>query len=460
MYSKCSSLILIFFIIKLINNTEIIIPFTSFLSEIPRNLTPIELIKSFIKNELYTNINLGTPSQNLDIIIDFKNYHSYIIKDKKNDNKKYKRFYNESSSTFNVLGKGEYFSSSDFSIAVNASDIFIIDEKISNFKFTFLQILESNSDTKIQYPGILGFGLVPNSQPFHFEAGLIRQLKEKNITNNYMYTLVFNKNNDFKGKIIIEKNIYEEYSLDYFLSEYCLCSMDYVFSWGWSFIKSEYNNEKIDIVNIYLKPQIGIVLAHPSIKDLLNKKFFEEKIKEGKCYEGYYYYTFFFCEPNVKIDIGEFNFKNKKGNFHFSLNTEDLLYKYNNKIYFLMGFGINIKKNEMHLGYPFFRKYDVIFNQDKRTVGFYNLQIKNDKDIIENNDNNDKTPVEEKDIPNKNEKIDKKEKNVFFKKFIITILIIFFIFLILYFIFSVYRYIKRKSKGNLYEELNESKISD
>ena len=125
-----------------------------------------------------------------------------------------------------------------------------------------------------------------------------------------------------------------------------------------------------------------------------------------------------------------------------------------------MGFGINIKKNEIHLGYPFFRKYDVIFNQDKRTVGFYNLQIKNDKDIIENNDNNDKTPVEEKDIPNKNEKIDKKEKNVFFKKFIITILIIFFIFLILYFIFSVYRYIKRKSKGNLYEELNESKISD
>ena len=41
---------------------------------------------------LYTNIKLGAPPQNIDVIIDFQNYHSYIMKDKENEPKNIKDF--------------------------------------------------------------------------------------------------------------------------------------------------------------------------------------------------------------------------------------------------------------------------------------------------------------------------------------------------------------------------------
>ena len=239
----CRLITLILYFIELIYNSEIIIPFTSFLSEIPKNLTPTELMRSLIKNELYTKIELGTPPQSLDMIIDFTNYHSYIIKDKKNDNIRFKRFFNDSSSTFKNLGNKEYFNYADFLYARNSSDILSINENLTNFNFIFLQILETNAQTKVYYPGVLGFGVVPNGEPFHIETGLIHQLKEKNITKNYQYTLVFNNNEDFKGKIIIEKNIYEDYSLDNFKSDYCLITLDYSYFWGWNFILTELPGE-------------------------------------------------------------------------------------------------------------------------------------------------------------------------------------------------------------------------
>ena len=278
---------LFLFFIKLINNSEIIIPFTSFLSEIPKNLTPTELMRSLIKNELYTKIELGTPPQSLDMIIDFSNYHSYIIKDKKNDYIGFKRFYNDSSSTFKNLGNKEYFHYADFIYARNSSDILSINEDLTNFNFTFLQILETNAQTKNYYPGILGFGVVPNVEPFHFEAGLIHQLKENNIIKNYQYTLVFNNNEDFNGKIIIENNIYEDYSIENFKSDYCLTTLDYTYYWGWNFINTELNSELLPIKNVFLKPELGIIIMHKDIEKLLKQKFFNDKIAEGKCYEGY-----------------------------------------------------------------------------------------------------------------------------------------------------------------------------
>lgn len=438
---KCGFFFIIIFIIKLIRNSEIIIPFTSLLSQIPKNLTPTDFMKSLVKNEILTNIKLGTPPQSLDVVVDFKNYHSYIIQDKENDNERFKRFYNNSSTTFQNLGKNEYFHLSDFTYANNSSDIITINENISNFNFIFLQITTSNADTKIEYPGILGFGVVPNTNPFHFEAGLIYQLKNNNLINNHEYTLVFNNNDDFNGKIIIEKNIYEEYSLDNFYSDYCLTTIDYYFYWGWNHITTKFNSELLEIKNAFLKPELGIILMSTEIKNVLKEKFFDEKIKEGKCYEGYEYYTFYYCDKDVKMKKNEFKFEFQNKNVLFSLNFEDLIMEYNNKIFFLLGFGFKIAKEEIYLGYPFFRKYDVIFNQDKRTAGFYNFKLgKNKKDVDENKSENNKQ--------------DNNKNVILLKKILIIILVIFCIFLFIYIIFYIYRTIKRKEKSKLLEDLN------
>ena len=51
---------------------------------------------------------------------------------------------------------------------------------------------------KIKYSGNIGFNVVPNQNIFHFESGLVFQMKSKNITQNYLFTLYFN-DNDFNG---------------------------------------------------------------------------------------------------------------------------------------------------------------------------------------------------------------------------------------------------------------------
>ena len=92
------------------------------------------------------------------------------------------------------------------------------------------------------------------------------------------------------------------------------------------------------------------------------------------------------------------------------------------------------------MGYPFFKKFDVIFNQDTKTVGFYK-NIKNEKK--DNKEENNKTY----------ENIKFEKNNNLLKK-----LVPFFVFLcglfVLYSVFYIYRKIKRKTNEKLFEELN------
>jgi hypothetical protein len=53
----------------------------------------------------------------------------------------------------------------------------------------------------------------------------------------------------------------------------------------------------------------------------------------------------------------------------------------NNKLYFLIVFSNNLKK-EWVLGNPFLKKYQIIFNQEESIIGFYNDKIKLQNGIL------------------------------------------------------------------------------
>ena len=423
---------------NLFQNVEIIIPFNSSLSKIPKNLTHRDFMDSLITNKLVTNINIGTPPQNFDFLLDFDSYLTSVLKED-NNNKKNKRFNENNSTTFNYLGEKEYFYNLNFFSAINASDLITINDEISNFNCTFLHICDFTPSTNTKFPGVIGLGVITNGQPIHEEAGLIYQFKQKKIINNYNYTLVFNKN-DFNGKIIIEKNIYKNYSIEYFMKDYCIVTVSYNYYWGWNHVNSYLDSEPLEIKNLYFKPELGVIITNSEIKDILKEKFFDKKIKEGKCYEDYKIYTYFYCDKDVKINVGKFIFKKNKKGIEFYLDSKDLIIEYNNKIFFLMVFG-RLSSDEAYFGYPFFKKFDVIFDQGTRNVGFYNITV---------NDNN-------KEVNEDKEKIYEKYEN---KNNIIKILFPFLIFICvlfgLYYLFYLYRKIKRKSNERLYEELNET----
>ena len=457
-------LIIFLYLFKFFNSSEIVIPFHSKLSEIPKDLKPQDFIHYLTSNELYSKVQIGTPPQELDFLIDFENYNTYVVKDEKLV-PKVPRFLDNISSTFTHLSSKIYFSDSDFSFAINSSDIVTIGETLKNYNYTFLQALSFRNDKARKYPGIIGFNVVQNDDPFHRESGLVYQLKSKNIINNYLFTLSFNEN-DYNGNIIIGKNIYEKYQIDEieeFSSDYCYVSNEYKYYWGWHYLTTYFNSDLLDIKDALIRPELGVIILNSNYKDIFSKKFFEEKIKEGKCYDMYYG---FYCDKDVNIDIGELNFEIKRSGLQFSLNSKDLFVEYNNKLIFLIEFEGRVDKKEVKLGYPFLKKYDMIFNIDNRHVGFYNFKIKYEykkesetEQKNENNNNDEENKKEEKIDKIDNSKVNKakdknnKNDNNITMKIIFSLLLVFFIILIIYCIFTVFRKCERKRKGKIFEEL-------
>ena len=321
------TLLLFLHIFKLFGSSEIVIPLYSRLSEIPKNQTSQEFIYSLTSNELYSKVKIGTPSQELDFLIDFENYNTFVIKYEGAD-KRYPRFIDNNSSTFEKLGGKIYFSANEFTMAENSSDLITIGKTLKNFNYTFLHAKNIKIDYKTKYPGIIGFNVVPNQYILHYESGLVQQLKSKNVINNYLFTLSFNEN-DFNGNIIIGKNIYEDYPKENFTSDYCLITRDYNYYWGWHYLTSHLNSEILNITDISIRPELGVIMLNIYYKDFFKKKFFEEKLNEGKCHEISIKYNYYYCDKDVNIDIGELNFEIKRSGLKFSLNSKDLFIEYN-----------------------------------------------------------------------------------------------------------------------------------
>ena len=133
----------VYFIIllpKLIQNSDIIIEFNSTLSQIPNDLRPIDFFDSLMSNEIYININIGNPPQNLDFLIEFDSYYTYILKNNNLLKQNKNLFHDSSSSTFKNNGKVEYFQNLNFIKASACSDFITINKNIKNINYSFLYV--------------------------------------------------------------------------------------------------------------------------------------------------------------------------------------------------------------------------------------------------------------------------------------------------------------------------------
>ena len=116
-------------------------------------------------------------------------------------------------------------------------------------------------------------------------------------------------------------------------------------------------------------------------------------------------------------------YKYNEFNYNFTLTKEDLFLDIGDKYLFLMAFG---GISELILGLPFIKKYQLVFNPNTKTIGFYK---------------------------------DEKEKNFslidVFRKYIIIISILSFILLCLIIVAILFFWNKKKNKKNATELLDE-----
>jgi hypothetical protein len=107
--------------------------------------------------------------------------------------------------------------------------------------------------------------------------------------------------------------------------------------------------------------------------NLLKQNFFNEQIKLGHCKEDKFKFnsTFFYCNKDTEINKMEnLIFFNSDLNYTFVLTYEDLFYKVNDIYFFVFYFTLAWAKS-FKLGKVFFKKYNIIFNQDGKTIGIY-----------------------------------------------------------------------------------------
>ena len=373
----------IFFFLLLIFNifSYLILPFKTFINFSIINST--NFIYFFKYTNIFTELQIGTPPQKLNFQISMSDYHSIIISNySKNCEIK---FYQNDSKTFE-----ENSNLNDFNLKFSDLSLFAKDFiYINNIKFDFEFFLAF--DTINNVSAILGFQLNDEYKKMNF----IFQLKKLNFIKNFDFYFNFNKNffnknfnnfnnnfnNNFKGEIIIGKFPHEinkklnEKNLIFVNSNFnnknkknFNINFDYVFI----------NNKKFNDFNaeiLFEQFFISFKIEFLNVFEEIFKEFFNKKICfeiENKNYNKKE--IFFVCNEKIKISNEiKFNIKNK----NFSLNFDDLFLKINEKFYFLIVF-----ENNFILGNIFLQKNLLIFNQEKKQIGFYLNNNKNNKNIF------------------------------------------------------------------------------
>ena len=226
-------------------------------------------------------------------------------------------------------------------------------------------------------------------------TNFISQLKQKDKINTFTFSIKYNS--DDNGEIIIGDLPHEyspdKYSLNNYFFDTVSITKEPPFNWHFTYKKCNYGEEEIDQSNIVkLSIDFGFIKGNKQLKNFLEKKFFNVNLCYKDQVKGFDVY---YCEKeaikNFKPIILELSSKycSSDMNARFEFNSQDLFIKnkYDDLYYFQIVFDSNGLYNDWILGKPLFKKYQMVFNQDRKTYGFYVQPFNklNKNNNIENN---------------------------------------------------------------------------
>ena len=405
----------IFFIIC--QSKNIVLPFKKFSVE---NLNKNKTINDLILFHIYTNISMGTPTQNVAHFIELNDF-SFMYQEQllsRND-KLYSRkdYHNLQNFWFDRRKSTSYFLDVDEQIC---SDIYFFETldksfiKVEQFRANFLNYLAS----QLLQCGIIGLNIPTKPKddfvPIHID--FISELKRKELIDEYYFTIQYESNNDlfnyndnlFLGKIIIGESPYNLYpnqfkkedEIGFYLKDWSLILEQANFYYNDIEYKEEDIQFKLSFVN-------GFIVGTSTYKKKIEKAFFDKLIKKNMCKIDiitdninsgeYFVYS---CENNQEMKKNIKCFPNvyffiKTSDIVFDFNYKDLFKVYEDRLYFLIIFKnieFSVSGHIWIFGDIFLKKYLTFFNSDSKMILFFKNQIKNNTDFNydHNNKNNEK----------------------------------------------------------------------
>ena len=374
------------------------------------------------KASIFTYLKVGDLEYNIKSFVSMKYYYfSMSSKYELIDQKDLSQIYNiNKSSTFqNISLLDKYYIKSINDTA--AKEKFIINSlTINDLDF----IYESNnaniinsSLVEINYMNI-GLQILYNDK---FKYNFISLLKRRKIIDNYNWFILFDQipkksdaeiysfdeimNNKPKLLIGVLPHLYDpkKFNEKQFVQLYSN-NLQWViyFKYIYYFNKNNTNNSTISQKRSVYANRVEIdfnnlLIYGPSLYyTYIERDFFNEYLSLNICHkyldnniEGIY------CEKSKNFGLENLKlfptlyFEYIEINYTFELNYRDLFLEKDNKFWFLIVIDINTEIDEWYIGLPLLKKYQFVFNQDSKTIGFYNpdLEIETNRNSNSNSSN-------------------------------------------------------------------------
>ena len=161
------------------------------------NLTTENFINKYFFNNFYTYLNIGNPTQNIPVLLKFRRYSLFILTNNSNENI-FENFENKNynpylSNKFNKYNNSkEIIRIEDYESGIKVNDEFSFDKN----KNENLNFIMNNISYHTTLSGILGLNINYNSTNLRNFIFLF-QLKDKNIIDEYDFTIKFQQSNNF-----------------------------------------------------------------------------------------------------------------------------------------------------------------------------------------------------------------------------------------------------------------------
>ena len=353
--------VLSFIFINISQEAHLIYPFKKSTKEkksYPENL---------LQNDLEVTIQIGTPPQSIDMNLRSRIYTFFVTGSAVN--LPYKVFNEKESSSFIKISKKETaYQNMDYSKGLKVSESIYINDK--EYKGITLIL-----GTELAYneAGGLGLRLISTHEATN-DLSFIYQMKQAANLDDYSFTLKYK--NDEEGELIIGAypHLYDNKFNEKFFYYSKAGNNKNGVNWVLNFDIIKYDNKSVNVgpkkslVNI----EYGLIQAPFRCKNYFKTNFYGDK-----CEERFYAernVTLIHCKSNFDIT----SFKNltfilKDIGVEFVLTYKDLFIKENNEYIFGIVFDEDSEAKDPTwiLGKPFMKKYELVYDLDRKIIGLY-----------------------------------------------------------------------------------------
>ena len=384
------SFIILNLLYKYINNNQIIIPFNIINSQ-NEDMNYMELL---LKNQLYSEIKIGTPEQTIYLSITTEEESFSILSKLIND-----KFYshNESSTSINTETLLSFYHEKYKSGRVFKDKFYFQkNEKknripLDNISFNYIYELSKEYISKEEeflinnnISGSIGLQI---PKIISSNSNILNSLINIKAINKNIWSLVYTKGKDNQGYLILGENLKQYKEGGKRTNAY----LNGIYSY-WYFYFSDIYTDRVKLnqerIGEYA-PHLGIIIGSNEYKIYVKNYFFKNLRERNLCIiKNITYnrkiYSYYECDKGININnFKPLIFSHQELSYNFTLDKNDLFFDYKNKKYFLCIFlekDLDATYYDTHnwiLGSPFTKKYSFSFDGSSKVIYFYEEKNEN-----------------------------------------------------------------------------------